>query len=112
DHRRRRLHDFLLAQARRAIEADWAAPDPAAHPSYAEVTGERFVNDAERLIKMGAGGGATVQDLDRLLAEVKPVRSALAIADYSVTAAELTKDLTPELQRKFTLKFTVRRPAG
>jgi hypothetical protein len=111
DHRRHRLHAFLLAQARRSIEANWGAAELVPQTSYAQVTGERFVNDAERLIKMGAGPNPTQNDLDRLLVDVKPTRAALKIADWGLTG-ELNRDWTPELQTKLDLKFTVRRPAG
>ncbi len=111
DYRRYRLHDFLLAQAKRSIDANWAAVELAAVQSFAQVTAERFVNDAEKLIMLEAGNNPTPEDRARLLAAVKPVRDALKIPQYAVHPSDQVKDLTDQ-QRQFALTFTLQRPSS
>jgi hypothetical protein len=111
DHRRYRLHTFLLNQARRSIEANWAAPELAAKTSYGEATARRLVDDAQKLILLGAGSNPSPQDQDRLLVDVSRVRDTLQIPIYGIAPTELTKDLTPE-QKEFRSTFVIRRPVG
>ncbi len=114
DYRRHSLHRFLLDQAKRSIDANWAAADLAAvaanKPSFAKETAARFVDDAERLIMMGADKDPTPEDRTRLSAEVNPAKQALAIQDYSVTPDEPSIELTD--RRNFRVGFKIKPPGG
>src|SRR5262249_860523 len=81
DYLRHRLDWFLLDQARRTIQANWAAADPASEkaglPSFAEETGRRFVKDAEDLIMKGAAKVPSQEDTVRLQQEVRPLKTVL-----------------------------------
>ena len=114
DYRRYRLHQFLLNQARRNIDANWAAAELAAEqsgkPSYAAETASQFVNDAEHLIMLGADKNPTPEDRDRLLAEVNPMRKALKIQGYAVEPDSKRIELIDE--QNFRVKFKFTAPSG
>lgn len=116
DYLRHRLHWFLLDQARRTIQANWAAADPAVEkagtlPSFAEETGRRFVKDAEDLIMMGAAKVPSQDDTVRLQQEVRPLKARLdKLPTHAVSPAQ--RFITVTSRQKIDVRFSFQSPVG
>lgn len=93
--RRHRLHHFLVFQAKRSLDAGWAAVNPAQTVSYAEVCADALLRDAASLL-MEEHPSASSADQSRLLAAVTPLRERLKVLPFDVLADQSTVDLTED----------------
>ncbi len=106
DMRRHLLHDLMLEQARRALDANWAAVSDLAPQSFAEGTAERFLRDAELLICPDQN--LESQDKARLKAAVTELRSRLKVPRWDIRY-DATRDVT---ERHFSMDYRLNPPLG
>jgi hypothetical protein len=112
-YRRRRVHDFLLGQARRMIDADWgdagritsARVKPPVR--YSEQAAAMLIKDAEKLIL--PSGNLGPEDRKRLLASVTTVRDRLPLPPWAFRGTQPSVDLTAEDEQQ-KIQFTLSPP--